>query len=212
MGHVKHVVSASSAAVYGDPQTLPVLETTELSPLSPYADTKVRMEGIHREYAEQYDFSSTCTRFFNVYGPRQDPKSPYSGVVSKFIDCAVTRTDINIFGDGAYTRDFVYVRDIAAALISVLRVRGPADEGEFAAYNVGTERITTINKLAETILSVAGATDVPINHLPPKDGDVKYSQADIGKIEAALGYEPQTTLAEGLAKTYEWYIEANKAG
>merc|ERR1711991_274864 len=81
MGHVKHVVSASSAAVYGDPQTLPVLETTPLSPLSPYADTKVRMEEIHREYSDQYDFSSTCTRFFNVYGPRQDPKSPYSGVV-----------------------------------------------------------------------------------------------------------------------------------
>merc|ERR1711865_1371002 len=144
---VKRVVTASSAAVYGDTSPLPNTETAKYGGVSPYAFTKYEMEVIQRKMVE-LGLKSTALRFFNVFGPRQDPKSPYSGVISIFMDRAHTGRDMTIFGDGKQTRDFIYVKDIARAIIKSMS----ADTKPFDAFNVCHGEETTISQLADKVI------------------------------------------------------------
>jgi len=198
--NVKRVVSASSAAVYGTPQSLPVREDDKLAPISPYAETKMHMEVLQKKFFMDYGLSSTCLRFFNVYGPRQSPRSPYSGVISKFLELAHEQKDLTIFGDGSTTRDFVYVGDVAKANIMALE-KGTG----FAIYNVGTESVTTLKGLADTVIHVTGSNS-HVKYMTEREGDIKKSLSDCHNIKEALGWTPTVNLEEGLKLTYEWYL------
>jgi UDP-glucose 4-epimerase len=199
----RSVVSASSAAVYGTPQRLPLDEEAPKAPLSPYASTKLTMESLHQEFAvERHRLpSAVCLRFFNVYGPRQDPRSQYSGVISKFLDQAATEgRQITIQGDGLNTRDFVYVGDVARAVLAAMRSTKPG----FHVYNVGTEKRVTIRELAETVRQVTGS-DHRIELGPPRPGDIQHSLSSTSRIRSELDWSPRLSLADGLLRTWSWY-------
>lgn len=192
---VKKVVFASSAAVYGDVATVPTPEDAPRAPLSPYGVDKLTGEHFMRMYAEVHGVPTSALRFFNVYGPRQDPSSPYSGVISIFSDRARRGLGLTIYGDGGQTRDFVYVGDVVAAIVGAL------DTGESTPpTNVGTGHGTSIEALAATILEVQGA-EVPVTKGPARAGEIRHSVAVVDALEARFGIRASTALAEGLAKT-----------
>ncbi|MBK9032739.1 MAG: NAD-dependent epimerase/dehydratase family protein [Myxococcales bacterium] len=193
---VGKVVFASSAAVYGDTALVPVPEDAPCRPLSPYGVDKLASELMMRAYASTHGLASTPLRFFNVYGPRQDPSSPYSGVISIFADRARAGRPITIFGDGAQTRDFVYVGDVARAIVTAAMTDG----GDGSAMNVGTGRETTVRELAETVVGLAG-TGVTITHAPARAGEIVRSLAQVTRATAALGVTAEVTLRDGLAAT-----------
>lgn len=202
---VPRVVYASSAAVYGNNPTVPKKETMEREYESPYALSK----GVDEDYANLFNrkrdavnpTSFVGLRYFNVYGPRQDPKSPYSGVISIFLDRISNGTPISIFGKGDQTRDFVFVQDVVQAnlLAGLLDVRPGSKTVQ--VYNVGTGKSQTLMDLVRDIEHVSGRK-ANINFNPPRAGDVKDSLASIRKIKSATGYKPQYTLAKGLQLTY----------
>jgi len=199
---VKKVISASSAAVYGAPKELPLSETSAVAPISPYAETKLNMEILQKKLFERHGTTCICLRFFNVYGPRQSPKSSYSGVISKFIEQAVEGKEIVIYGDGLNTRDFVFVKDVAAANIMAIK------HGEgFRVYNVGTEHSITILQLAETIIQVTNST-AKIVLKDERSGDIKHSLSNTTRIRTDLSWYPKVRLNEGLQKTFAWYVES----
>jgi UDP-glucose 4-epimerase len=190
---VRRVVFASSAAVYGDTATVPVSEQAPASPVSPY--------GLDKRYTEQvaalqhalHGLASVPLRYFNVFGPRQDPASPYSGVISIFVARLLAGAPITIFGDGEQTRDFVYVADVVEAnmLAMFQSYAGPAP------LNVGGGGRTSLNALAALIGEILGVTPA-ITRSSARPGDIRHSVADIGAIRAALGYVPRWTLRAGL--------------
>jgi len=195
------VVAASSAAVYGDiPEKLPIDETNLYGGKSPYALTKWQMEELMAEYNKEHNVASIALRFFNVYGPRQDPTSPYSGVISKFMDMSVKNENVRIFGDGLQTRDFVYVKDVAKAIITAME----SGKSKFDAFNVCTGKITTIKDLADTVIELFGASSKVV-HGPPRDGDIKKSVCNPAKTKEKLGFEYTYTVKEGLAATRDWF-------
>ena len=193
---VRKVVFASSAAVYGETGDTPTVEDTPCRPLSPYGVDKLASEHMMRAYAAVHGVASTPLRFFNVYGPRQDPSSPYSGVISIFADRARAGRPITIFGDGLQTRDFVYVEDVARAIVAAARTPG----GNGDAVNVGTGRETTVKTLAETIVSLAGSATT-ISHGPPRAGEIIRSVAVVDRARAVLDFAAATPLRDGLAAT-----------
>jgi len=198
---VKMVVAASSAAVYGDiPDKLPIDESNLYGGKSPYALTKWQMEEIMQEYNKDHGVKAIALRFFNVYGPRQDPTSPYSGVISKFMDMAIANRDVTIFGDGEQTRDFIYVKDIARAIITAMESKKP----DFDAFNVCTGKITTVKDLANTVIGLFGASS-KVAHGPPRDGDIKKSVCNPTKAKTKLGFEAKTNVQDGLAATRDWF-------
>jgi len=201
---VKKVVSASSAALYGDPKHLPVKEDDEIMFLSPYAESKAKMEQLHKDFYLQHNLQSVCLRFFNVYGPRQNPKSPYSGVISKFIEKASNGEELLLLGNGTNSRDFIYVKDVnRAILLTMLK-----DTGGFSIFNVGSQTSTSIIQLAYIIKEVTGSSS-EIQKGPPRPGDILHSLSDSSKLYA-LGFHPKVTLEDGLAKTYAEYSETKK--
>ena len=193
---VRKVVFASSAAVYGDTAHVPVPEDVPCRPLSPYGVDKLASELMLRAYASTHGLASTPLRFFNVYGPRQDPGSPYSGVISIFADRARAGRPITIFGDGAQTRDFVYVGDVARAVVTAAFTDG----GDGTAMNVATGQETTVRHLAETVVALAG-TDVAITHAPARAGEIVRSLAQVERAAADLGFTAEVALRPGLAAT-----------
>ena len=193
---VKKVVFASSAAVYGETETVPVTEDVPLRPLSPYGVDKLASELMLRAYASTHGVASTPLRFFNVYGPRQDPSSPYSGVISIFADRARSGRGITIFGDGQQTRDFVYVGDVARAVVTAAL----ADGGDGTPMNVGTGGETSVRALAETVVALAGA-DVAIQHAPARAGEIVRSVAAVDRLAAVLDVRAEVGLRDGLAAT-----------
>lgn len=193
------VVFASSAAVYGNAKEHPVEESAVGIPLSPYGLHKLMCEQHAELFANLYNVNSVGMRFFNVYGPRQDPSSPYSGVISIFIDRLRRGLAPTIYGDGSQTRDFVYVGDVVQALIKAMNSKKQG----FAAYNVGRGESVTINMLWQILCDVVG-TNLPAELGPAREGEIHTSLANISKIEAELGYKAEITLQEGLIKTYEW--------
>jgi len=232
-GPIRKVVAASSAAIYGDPDPslLPLRETAPYGGLSPYADTKFRMEGLMRDFVDAQNVesaeksspstSAAALRFFNVYGPRQDPKNPYSGVISLFLEMAMSGRDITVLGDGMMTRDFVYVKDVARAIVlALLREndgKGKEDAGEgkaweatFDVYNVCTGKTITINTLAEQVKqSMESHSEVV--HLDPREGDIRDSSCNPAKARKGIGFVSAMDQRGGLKKTAEWFrLEEDK--
>ena len=193
---VKKIAFASSAAVYGDTPVVPVVEDAPCRPLSPYGVDKLASELMLGAYAATHGVAATPLRFFNVYGPRQDPSSPYSGVISIFADRARAGKPLTIFGDGQQTRDFVYVGDVARAVVAAAM----ADGGDGTAMNIGTGRETTVRQLAEIVVGLAG-TGVAISHAPARAGEIVRSLAAVARVQATLGWQAEVALADGLART-----------
>jgi UDP-glucose 4-epimerase len=193
------VVYASSAAVYGDCPIVPIPETAPRRPLSAYGADKLGCELHARVAAHVHGIPTVGLRFFNVYGPRQDPRSPYSGVISIFCDRLARGAPIDVFGDGLQTRDFIYVGDIVAGLLAAMSLR-PA---EAAVFNLCTGRPTSVLDLARSIATLAGTT-LQVNHRPPRAGEIRHSVGvpDVGR--QALGFGEPAQLQDGLRNVLDW--------
>lgn len=197
---VRRVVLASSSAVYGDDPVLPKTETMPPRPLTPYAVQKLTGEYYAAIFGSLYGLETVCLRYFNVYGPRQDPSSPYSGVISIFMTRATTDTAPIIYGDGSQSRDFVYVGDVVQA--NLLAATRPEAAG--GVFNVGTGTAIRIDRLWELIAASAG-TAVAAQSGPPRPGDIPHSVADVSAINRKLEFAPRVELHQGLADTLAWY-------
>ncbi len=192
---VRRVVLASSAAVYGDRAVPPTREDAPLEPCSPYAVQKLASEHYLGVFHRLYGLEGVALRFFNVYGPRQDPSSPYSGVISIFVSRLRAGVAPTVFGDGGQTRDFVYVEDIVAGLVHA----GRATTAPGAVYNLGTGERTSLLDLLQALQKSIGCNLVP-RFAPPRAGDVRESCADISRACRDLEYRPRVRLAEGIAR------------
>ena len=188
-----HVVYSSSAATYGDTPELPKLESGATEPISLYGTQKLLGEHYLRNYGALFGVTGVALRYFNVYGPRQRPDSPYSGVISIFADRARRGDPITIFGDGQQTRDFVYVADVVAANIAAAQYRQPFQ----SAVNVGTGREVNLNDLAETMIRLTGGRS-HLGYGPRRDGDIVRSVANVDGLRDDLGVIAQTDLSTGL--------------
>jgi nucleoside-diphosphate-sugar epimerase len=197
---VRRVVYAGSSSAYGDTPTLPKVETMATAPLSPYALQKLVAEQYCQMFTRLYGLETVTTRYFNVFGPRQDPSSPYSGVISLFISGLCENRRPHIYGDGEQTRDFTYVANVVDGVLRACTA--PLASGE--VINVATGGRISLNHLFRTVKDVVGATVEPI-YGPPRAGDVRDSQADISKARQILGYEPLVTFEQGLERTISWY-------
>jgi UDP-glucose 4-epimerase len=198
--NVQRFVLASSCAVYGDDPRLPKEETMTPMPASPYAVHKLSAEHYARIYGELFGVKTTSLRFFNVFGPRQDPSSPYSGVISIFMTRAISGRAPVIYGDGSQSRDFVYVKDVVKALILAADTKNSAGQ----VLNIGSGSNVTINGLWELIASLAGQQLMP-EYKPARAGDILHSIADINLAESLLNFKIDFSLEQGLAATLEWY-------
>jgi len=197
---VKRVVYAGSSSAYGNTPTLPKVETMPTAPLSPYALQKLVAEEYCRMFTDLYGLETVTIRYFNVFGPRQDPSSPYSGVISLFISALCDGRQPTIYGDGEHTRDFTYVANVVDGVLRACTA--PAAKGE--VINVATGVRISLNTLFNTVRQLVGTNVEPL-YAEPRAGDVKDSQADISKARRVLGYEPSVTFEEGLEKTVAWY-------
>ena len=193
-----NVLAEASAAIYGDNPTVPKLETMYPEPKSPYAITKLDGEYYLNMFRAEGKINTAAVRFFNVFGPRQDPKGAYAAAVPIFIEKAVKGEDITVYGDGSQTRDFIYVKDIVGALTFV--AEHPEVTGVF---NAGYGGQITIEELAQNIIKAAGSSS-KVLHAPERPGDVKHSRACADKLRNA-GWQPRHTLPEGLATTLEYF-------
>jgi nucleoside-diphosphate-sugar epimerase len=196
---VKRVVYAGSSSVYGDTPTLPKHEEMVPSPLSPYALQKLVGEQYARMFTSLYGLETVTVRYFNVFGPRQDPASPYSGVISLFIGALAEGRAPRIYGDGEQTRDFTYIANVVNGVLRACQANVSG-----LVINVATGRRTSLNQLFRAIRELSGASVEPV-YAAPRPGDVRDSQADISRARMLLGYEPEVPLQEGLRRTLEWY-------
>jgi UDP-glucose 4-epimerase len=204
---VRRVVYAASSSAYGDQPTLPKTETMRPEPLSPYAAAKLVGEYYCQVWARSYNFETVCLRYFNIFGPRQDPSSQYSGVISRFIAALSGDERPVIFGDGEQSRDFTYV---ANAVDANLRA-AETTRGLGQVINVANGERTTLNQLLDTLKNILGRTDTQAEYREPRVGDVRHSLADITLARELLGYEPQVKLAEGLRLTIDWWKQSRFA-
>ena len=198
-GKVRRVVYAASSSAYGDTETLPKVESMAPRPLSPYAAQKLMGEYYASAFHTCYGLDAVSLRFFNVYGPRQDPSSPYSGVISIFLKCLIERRSPTIFGDGEQSRDFTYVEDVVELMLKAARAEGVGGK----VYNAGNGNRYTLNQVWETLQKLEGV-EIPALYGPPRPGDVRHSQADTTAAKRDLGHEPRFSLEEGLRRTLEW--------
>ena len=197
------VVFASSAAVYGNPSVPLLRESQETAPLSPYGADK-RASELHAAVATRlHKVPCLGLRFFNVYGPRQDPSSPYSGVISRFANALARNSAIEIFGDGDQVRDFVFVNDVVDALMKAMERAGQRESG---ICNVCTGRATSVRELADRV-GMALGSDVGVVFLPPRAGDIRQSVGDPSKARDVLRWQSRTSLEAGLKTTLTWYHE-----
>jgi nucleoside-diphosphate-sugar epimerase len=199
---VIRIVYASSSSVYGDSAGLPKREGEEGEPLSPYALSKLVGEEIAAMFARCYGLEAVGLRYFNVYGPRQDPLGAYAAVIPRFFRAALRGEPLVIYGDGLQSRDFTFVEDAVRA--NLLAAGAPAETACGAAYNVAGGAQTTVIELARLIGEASGQTITPV-HDPPRQGDVLHSLADLSLSESGLGYKAKTGLSEGLLKSLSFY-------
>lgn len=197
---VRRVVYAGSSSAYGDTPTLPKTEDMPPRPQSPYALQKVVGEEYCRLFTALYGLETVTTRYFNVYGPRQQPGSPYSGVISLFVDALSAGQAPTIHGDGRQTRDFTYVGDVVRGVLAASTARDVSGR----VINVAAGGRVSLLELLETIGTLTGADVEPV-HGPSREGDVRDSQADISAARALLGFEPRVSLEEGLRETLAWF-------
>ena len=197
---VKRVVFAASSSAYGETPTLPKVETMQPQPISPYGVTKFVGELYAQTFGRCYGLENVSLRYFNIFGPRQDPSSPYSGVLAKFCTAFLEETQPVVFGDGEQTRDFTYVENAVQA--NLLACEAAAANGK--VFNVGTGGRTSLNSVLKVLAEISGAK-LEAQYEPARDGDIRDSQADIAQAREILGYDPPVQFAEGLKRTFEWY-------
>ena len=199
-GQAGRVVYAASSSAYGDTDVLPKVESMTPRPKSPYALQKLMGEYYCTIFNGVYGLETVSLRYFNVYGPRQDPTSPYSGVLSIFMKCVLTGKQPTIFGDGEQSRDFTYVEDVAALNLNAARAKNVSGK----VINGGNGGRITLNQAWALSQKLAGV-QIPALYAPPRAGDVRDSQADTTLAREELGYAPKFSFEEGLARTLEWY-------
>lgn len=199
--NVRRIVFSSSCAVYGDDPDLPKTEEMNPKPTSPYAVQKLSAEHYARVYDELYGLESVCLRYFNVFGPRQDPSSPYSGVISIFMTRAVSNEPPVIYGDGSQSRDFVYVKDVVNANLLAAVMNQPRG----SIFNIGAGNQVSINQLWELIATLGGQPKLRPKYEPARAGDIKHSYAGMDFTKSMLKFKPDFSLEQGLEMTFEWY-------
>jgi UDP-glucose 4-epimerase len=199
---VKRVVFAASSSAYGDTPTLPKHESMNPDPISPYAVAKLASERYMISFYRCYGLETVSLRYFNIFGPRQDPSSPYSGVLAKFITQMLSGKQPTMFGDGEQSRDFTYIDNAVEA--NLLACKAPAAQAAGKVFNVATGRRVTLNetfKLLQGLTSYSGMA----NYGEERGGDIKHSLADISLAEKHLGYKPKVNFEDGLNRTVDWY-------
>ncbi len=202
---VKRVIYAASSSAYGDTPTLPKHEAMKPDPISPYAVAKLAGEHYMVSFYRCYGLETVCLRYFNVFGPRQDPSSPYSGVLAKFITLMLRGEQPTIFGDGEQSRDFTYIDNVVKG--NLLACQAPASQVAGQVFNLATGDRITLNETFNLLCGLTNYTGKP-KYESERGGDIKHSLADIAKVEAALSYKPTVNFEEGLRKTVEWYRES----
>ncbi len=199
---VKRLVFAASSSAYGDTPTLPKHEAMKPDPISPYAVAKLASEHYLVSFYRCYQLETVALRYFNIFGPRQDPSSPYSGVLAKFITVMLKGDQPVIYGDGEQSRDFTYIDNAVQA--NLLACKAPAAKAAGQMFNVATGRRVTLNETFKLLLPLTSYTGQP-KYGPERGGDIKHSLADISKAETGLGYKPTVDFEEGLRRTVDWY-------
>ncbi|GET09743.1 GDP-mannose 4,6-dehydratase [Ligilactobacillus agilis] len=192
---VRKILMASSAAVYGNNPVLPKKETSSIEPLTPYAIDKFASERFAMIYGRLYNIPTVATRFFNVYGPKQNPNSPYSGVLSIIHNCLVNDKTFTVFGDGEQLRDFTYVDDV----VSAVRLLLETEDAKWDVFNVGTGSTVTLNEVIKAFEKAMGKK-LDVIYADERKGDIKKSYADISKIRRAVSYKPKYDIISGLAE------------
>jgi nucleoside-diphosphate-sugar epimerase len=204
----RRVVYAASSSAYGDTPTLPKHEEMKPDPISPYAVAKLASEYYMVSFYRCYGLETVCLRYFNIFGPRQDPTSPYSGVLAKFITQMLRGEQPMIFGDGSQSRDFTYIDNAVHA--NLLAAKAPTAEAAGGVFNVATGTRADLNEIFQVLKKLTGYSG-EVKHGPEREGDVKHSLADISSAEKHLGYKPQVDFEEGLKRTVDWYREESEA-
>jgi nucleoside-diphosphate-sugar epimerase len=199
---VRRVVYAASSAAYGEDPVLPKIETMPPAPISPYGGSKLAGEQYMQIYARAYGLETVCLRYFNVFGPRQDPQSEYAAVIPKFITVALAGKQPRIFGDGSQSRDFCYIDNVIEANFKAASADARQVSG--GVFNIACGQATDLNQVVALIGDFLGRKIAPI-HEPERAGDIKHSWADIGAARARLGYTAAVSFAEGLGRTIDWY-------
>jgi len=204
---VRRIVYAASSSAYGDQPTLPKVETMLPEPLSPYAVAKLVGEHYCQVFTRVYGLETVSLRYFNVFGPRQDPSSQYSGVISRFISALLGGETPVIYGDGEQSRDFTYISNVVDANLKA------AESAKAAGHviNIANGERISLNQLLRELQDLTGKTDVTANYQPTRAGDVKHSLADISRARDLLGYEPTIDLRQGLSLTMDWWKQSRFA-
>ena len=205
---VKRVVYAASSSAYGDTPTLPKHEGMTPNPISPYAVAKLASEYYMKSFYRCYGLETVCLRYFNIFGPRQDPSSTYSGVLAKFITLMLKGEQPTIFGDGTQSRDFTYIDNVISA--NLLAAKAPAAQVAGEVFNVATGARFDLNQTFQLLKNITGYSG-DVKYAPERPGDVKHSLADLSRTEKHLGYKPLVNFEEGLRRTVEWYRGQQKA-
>ncbi len=197
---VKRVVFAASSSVYGESPTLPKVETMVPDPLSPYAVSKLAAEAYCRVFFHNYGLETVALRYFNVFGPRQDPKSHYAAVIPRFVTAALAGEPPTVYGDGEQSRDFCFIENCVEA--NLLACTAPGAPGK--VFNIACGTRTSLNDTLRLLSEILGRPIQP-NHQPPRSGDIKHSLADVSRARSILGYTGKISFAEGLARTVAWF-------
>jgi len=197
---VRRGVLAGSSSAYGNTPTLPKIETMPPDPLSPYAISKLAGELYARSFANLYGLSTATLRYFNVFGPRQDPTTQYAGVIAKFVTCALAGKPYPVNGDGEQSRDFSYIENVVQA--NLLAAEAKFEGGQ--VINIAFGQRTTLNQIIAALNELTGQ-NLPANYGPERAGDVRHSHADLTRAKQILGYAPVIDVREGLRRTLEWY-------
>ena len=197
---VKRFVFAASSSAYGDTPTLPKVETMQAAPISPYGVTKYVGELYAQVFNKVYGVEYVCLRYFNVFGPRQEPTSTYSGVLSRFILAVLQGHSPVIYGDGEQSRDFTYIENVVDETLRAAKISGASG----MVFKGGTGARITLNEVVSQLAEITGRK-IAVKYEPARDGDIRDSQADISLAKQTLGYEPRVQFSEGLRRTWEWY-------
>ena len=200
---VRRVVYAASSSAYGETPTLPKVETMPAEPISPYGITKYVGELYAQVFGRVYGLENASVRYFNVFGPRQDPTSQYSGVLSRFMLAAIRGEPLTIYGDGEQSRDFTYVDNVVDETLRACEANGASGK----VFNGGTGARITLNQVVKLLEKIIGKK-LQVKYDPPRAGDIRDSQAEISLAKKVLGYSPLVMFEEGLARTWDWYRAA----